>query len=1315
MANKFSVNTLLLSKQQLTATGNNLYLNERLVGSGNYLSVYDTGLFATNLHLIESGANLEQQIGLRALKADTGNFVSKTETGAYDTRFAFKYDTGNFVSKVETGSYNDRFALKYDTGNFVSQTQTGHLNRITISGIYQPAWDFTGAGIVNIYAQGNRVFVSGAQTGVAGDFVFRNETGQFASDSDLLYASGYLVTLIQGASAGVSTLNGLSGVLDIVGLGIVNVSTGAGVINISVNTGQLVSIYQTGAYNDRFALKYDTGNFVSRTDTGQFASDTDIVTLTNNLATTGQTISTNVYNLSGYVGTNFALKQDTGNFVSKTETGAYNDRFALKYDTGNFVSKVETGAYNDRFALKYDTGNFVSKTETGAYDTRFAFKYDTGNFVSQTQTGHLTRLTVSGFYRPAVDLTGISGIVVRWTGQQTFISGDLTYFNNYYATKTDTGNFVSRTETGAYDTRFAFKYDTGNFVSKTETGAYDTRFAFKYDTGNFVSRTDTGQFASDTDITVLTNNLATTGQTISTNVYNLSGYVGTNFALKQDTGNFVSKTETGAYDTRFAFKHDTGNFVSQVQTGILATAFNVGNSLSLFNGTLDAVQNIATTGNPQFNTLSLGTTGDPLSALTIEVVANDCANYTIVNETGAQSANFVLRRARPGLSGVQVGDRLGQLIFRGYYLSGTTGGYANAAFLRAEVNDVIGSGGNSIPGRLLVVLSDTNKAQIEAVRFVYSGANFVSGLSLKHQPVLTGILAGTNTTVQNNNDGTFTVNATAGGTGTPVYATDTGNFVTRLDTGILSNVFYPLRANPSGYISAVSGVLDVPGSEQIYDGQLLIGSSGFNAFIQGGLYGVSGIGIISGSGALGIGINQNLFALASATGAYNDRFAFKYDTGNFVSQTQTGILATNFGLGRSVVITGNRILNTAQDLTTGDGPRFTGLYIVDSANPTGFRSINSVRAYIYGDGTLGNGADNFGVAYAMAGNVSTASPVQYFIKARNNWSDPTAVMSGDRLGIFLAGGYTGSGHLNGRINSVALSFFAEEDFSSSGAASSLRIEVAPPGSTSRIENSRFVHSGALFTSGIYLKNQPVLTGILAGSNTTVQNNNNGTFTVNASAGGGTGTAIYNTDTGAFANSFNLVQTGAALDNKINALSGSLTGLQTIWVPAGAITIRNSNGPATGNYETSGSLTMLNTLDFDGASDEFAQFSVVMPNSWDRSNLRGVPYWTHGEGASGFGVNWVLQCKYTNIDETLTGSFGVGQMSTGFGGAQYFLRSGMPTQNLVPAGTPADNIGLFFQTYRDADASGLMPDNRLNVDAKLIGWKILYGVNKFRDV
>lgn len=136
-------------------------------------------------------------------------------------------------------------------------TATGAaLSAVKVSGsAIVPIADFSGIGGTIVLYSGGKVFISGAGSVDHGDGI--NLSGNLQSTGSYLLrtltgASGYIISLISAASAGVSSLNGASGVLILQGAGNVTVTTAGQTITVSGNTGdyalfaQKVDVTQTG-------------------------------------------------------------------------------------------------------------------------------------------------------------------------------------------------------------------------------------------------------------------------------------------------------------------------------------------------------------------------------------------------------------------------------------------------------------------------------------------------------------------------------------------------------------------------------------------------------------------------------------------------------------------------------------------------------------------------------------------------------------------------------------------------------------------------------------------------------------------------------------------------------------------------------------------------------------------------------------------------------------------------------------------------------------------------------------------------------------
>ena len=170
------------------------------------------------------------------------------------------------------------------------------------------------------------------------------------------------------------------------------------------------------------------------------------------------------------------------------------------------------------------------------------------------------------------------------------------------------------------------------------------------------------------------------------------------------------------------------------------------------------------------------------------------------------------------------------------------------------------------------------------------------------------------------------------------------------------------------------------------------------------------------------------------------------------------------------------------------------------------------------------------------------------------------------------------------------------------------------------------------------------------------------------------------------------------------------GQEHIWVPANAMTPQTTNGAAAGSVETTTNDVMLETLDFDATTDEFAQFSLQMPKSWDEGTLVVQFSWSHPSTATNFGVVWGCQAVAFANDDALDTAWGTAVTVTDTGGTTDDLYITSETSAMTVAGTPGAEEVVYFRVYRDADNGS---DN-LAVDARLHGVKIHWTRNALNE-
>lgn len=203
--------------------------------------------------------------------------------------------------------------------------------------------------------------------------------------------------------------------------------------------------------------------------------------------------------------------------------------------------------------------------------------------------------------------------------------------------------------------------------------------------------------------------------------------------------------------------------------------------------------------------------------------------------------------------------------------------------------------------------------------------------------------------------------------------------------------------------------------------------------------------------------------------------------------------------------------------------------------------------------------------------------------------------------------------------------------------------------------------------------------------------------------------------------FATIELGHASDTTISRASAGIIavegqsiapnlGQQTIWVPAGAMTARSTNGAAIGSVETSTNKVMLRSLDFDTTTQEFAQFAIQMPKGWNESTLICQFVWSHPATTTNFDVVWAIEAVAFANDDAADTAFGTAVQVADTGGTTNDIYISDETSALTVAGTPGAEEWVVFQVKRvPTDGSDTMA-----VDARLHGVKIHYTIDAAKD-
>lgn len=176
-------------------------------------------------------------------------------------------------------------------------------------------------------------------------------------------------------------------------------------------------------------------------------------------------------------------------------------------------------------------------------------------------------------------------------------------------------------------------------------------------------------------------------------------------------------------------------------------------------------------------------------------------------------------------------------------------------------------------------------------------------------------------------------------------------------------------------------------------------------------------------------------------------------------------------------------------------------------------------------------------------------------------------------------------------------------------------------------------------------------------------------------------------------------------------SGSTQGKQAIYIAAAGMRPSTTGGCAAlaAIAGASGQPDKV-TLDFDPTTQEYAQFSFVMPKKWNEGTITFVPQWSHAATTTNFGVVWDLQAVACSNDDTIAVNFGTAQLSTDTGGTTDDIYMGPESSAITVGGTPAAEDMVFFRVSR---VTGNGSDT-MAIDARLHGITVYVTTNADTD-
>ena len=192
-----------------------------------------------------------------------------------------------------------------------------------------------------------------------------------------------------------------------------------------------------------------------------------------------------------------------------------------------------------------------------------------------------------------------------------------------------------------------------------------------------------------------------------------------------------------------------------------------------------------------------------------------------------------------------------------------------------------------------------------------------------------------------------------------------------------------------------------------------------------------------------------------------------------------------------------------------------------------------------------------------------------------------------------------------------------------------------------------------------------------------------------------------------------VNSSATELNLLSGLSGTIktAGKETIWVPATAMYPNTTNGCSELTQVALGTnMPDVKVLDFigTGSQDEYAQFTVAFPKSWNEGTVTFQPFWMV-TGTNTGTVAWGLQGVSCENSDPAGDEFGTATATT----ALAFSGTSNDVMVSAESGTVAieqvaDDAVTFFQIFRDVSA-----DDQTG-DARLLGIKLFFTTDAAND-
>lgn len=189
-----------------------------------------------------------------------------------------------------------------------------------------------------------------------------------------------------------------------------------------------------------------------------------------------------------------------------------------------------------------------------------------------------------------------------------------------------------------------------------------------------------------------------------------------------------------------------------------------------------------------------------------------------------------------------------------------------------------------------------------------------------------------------------------------------------------------------------------------------------------------------------------------------------------------------------------------------------------------------------------------------------------------------------------------------------------------------------------------------------------------------------------------------------------VTSTAAELNQLDGKVAKTAGLETIWVPAAAMYPSTTN-PCSDltQVETTALRPDMKVLDFAADADDFAQFAIAFPRSWNEGVIKFQVFWTPSTTNTGNCI-WGLQGVSVADGATIDVAFGTAVTVTDAGIGTVEDQQVSAVSGDVTLTNAAVDTQTYFQIFRDANAGG---DTFTGV-SRLLGIKLFFTTDAAND-